>query len=109
MINYSGLPGRVRRIAKTYAYCIEDVAVEEKNVSIRLKEGYKAKEEIALTTQNMEDAIYFLKSVSSIPVRRTAVAQFSFQCQLGCGNMIQRGHNYIDLGGMKICNYCGLI
>ena len=107
MINFSPLPSRVRRIAKVYGHCIEVVTIEGKNVSIKLKEGYKNKEETAIVTQNIEEAIYFLKSVSKLASRKSAVALFSFKCQLSCGRMVQKGTNYIELGGMKICSMCG--
>ncbi|HZK70625.1 MAG TPA: hypothetical protein VFD03_03765 [Clostridia bacterium] len=107
MINYSELPQRVRRIVSQYSYCIENVEIQKDEVGIKLKEGYKAKEETVLITKNMEEAIYFLKSVTKPPSRDIVVAMFSFKCQLNCGNTIQKGSNYVELGGMRLCNYCG--
>jgi hypothetical protein len=109
MINYSSLPGRVRRVTKVYDYCIEEVVEHDHMVRIKLKDGYTAKDNsIAIETKNMEEVIYFLKAVVHPVIRKMSVALFSFQCQLNCGNTIQKGQNYIDLDGMKLCSYCGL-
>lgn len=107
MISFS-LPARVRRITSVYKYCIEDVMFLDNTVKIKLKDGYFTKDNsIAIETKDMEEAIYILKGVTHPQVRKLSVALFSFQCQRGCGHTIQKGQNFIDLGGMKICSLCG--
>jgi hypothetical protein len=109
MINYSQLPSRVRRITKVYDYCIEEVTTQDHKVCIKLKDGYTTKDNsIAIETKNMEEAIYFLKNVTHPQVRKISVALYSFSCQLNCGNTVQKGQNFIDLGGMKLCSFCGM-
>jgi hypothetical protein len=111
MINFSPLPSRVRRITKVYAHCIVSIRETEKDVyNVILKDGYESGSGFPFITfniANMEDAIYQFKAVTRLPVRNISVALFSFQCQLSCGRTIQKGQNYIDLGGMKLCSYCG--
>ena len=108
MINYSHLPQRVRRVVKVYDYCIDYVtANHDKTISIQLKEGYKAKEETAICTKDMEEAIYFLKGVTGPSARLIKVALFSFKCPV-CGKPINKGSNYADLQGLKICIYCNV-
>jgi hypothetical protein len=109
MINYSKLPQRVRRITKIYDYCIENVvAHRDKTVSFELKAGYKAKENYsAITTGDMEEAIYFLKGVTKPSTREIKVALYSFSCPI-CGKAVAKGNNFADLGGLRICLYCNV-
>jgi hypothetical protein len=109
MINYSKLPQRVRRIVKVYDYCIERVtAHRNQSVSIDLKIGYKSKEGYtAIGTEDMEEAIQFLKSVIKPSTREIKVALYGFPCPI-CGKSVAKGSNFADLGGLRICLFCNV-
>jgi hypothetical protein len=105
MINFFGLPSRVRRITGVYQYCIQEVVEnKDKSISLHLKEGFQANGQTDFTTTDLEKAIYFLKSVTN--TKKVAVAMFSFLCQLNCGHTIQKGQNYVQIGEMKVCMTC---
>lgn len=109
MINFSPLPQRVRRIAKVYSYCIESVTPDSAGFVVRLKEGYQGKNgsNVYMATHASTEVIEFLKSVTKPASRKIVTALFGFKCPI-CNSIINKGSNYIDLGGLKICNYCGL-
>ena len=107
-INYSGLPSRIRRITQRYKHCIESITPVQTGLSLKLKEGYLGRSggsEYDIT--DAEDLIYFLKDVKKPRSRHILVALYGFKCPI-CGSIVQRGSNYIDLDGLRLCNYCGL-
>ena len=107
MINYSGLPQRVRRIVKQYEYCIERITCHHnKSVSIDLKSGYVSEGCTAINTADMEDLIGWLKKATKPASRVIKVALYGFKCPV-CGRQVSKGSNYTDLGGMRICTMCG--
>lgn len=109
MINYKGLPQRVRRIVKQYEYCIESVEWLYTGFSIKLKEGYKFEDgtgSLFYVLTESTDLIYFLKKVTKPATRVIRTALYGFPCPI-CGRQTSKGSNYTDLGGMKICGLCG--
>ena len=108
MINYSNLPQRVRRITKQYEHCIERVETRDHCTAFHLKNGYQTKEgENVISTSNLSEAIYALKAVGKPATRDIMVALFGFTCPI-CSRYVSRGSNFVDLGGLKLCTYCGL-
>ena len=107
MINYSGLPQRVRRIVKQYEYCIESVQTINNVVSVNLKPGYWYKGAInhAIITANMEKLIEALKTVTKPASREIKVALYGFPCLI-CRCQVHKGSNYTDIGGLKTCTNC---
>ena len=110
MLNYSGLPQRVRRIVKRYEYCISEVLEIENCVfNCALKEGYQASNGfpfVIMNTRDMETAIYMFKAVTKPCSRVTKTALYGFNCPM-CGKMVAKGKDYTDLGGLNICKLCG--
>lgn len=102
MINYSGLPQRVRRIIKTYEYCIESVQQFPYSTCIRLKEGYVNNGQTSVNLGDIEVLIAWLKAVTKPPSREIKTALFGFKCPI-CGCQVHKGSNYIDIGGLKTC------
>jgi hypothetical protein len=108
MINYSGLPSRVRRIVKQYEYCIESVINDGVQYVLRLKEGYQGNHGLkSVVFNDSTDVIYFLKSVTKPSSRNILVALYGFSCPID-GRYVPKGSNYIDLEGLKLCTFCGL-
>ena len=106
MINYSGLPQRLRRIVKQYEYCIESVGIDINRVCVRIKDGYICGGFTILDTADMEWLIDHLKKVTKPASRDIKIALYGFKCQI-CGLQVHKGSNYTDLGGLKICRICG--
>ena len=110
MINYKGLPQRVRRIVKQYEYCIESVQeVGDETFNIHLKSGYTFKEGISsmmVGSSDRGELIYHLKAVTKPASRVIRTALYGFPCPI-CGRQTSKGSNYTDLGGMRICTMCG--
>lgn len=106
MINYSPLPSRVRRIVKTYEYCVESVQQFPYSTCVRLKDGYSYQGQHSINQGDMEKLIEALKKVTKPPSREIKVALYGFKCPI-CGCQVHKGSNYTDLGGLKICIMCG--
>lgn len=105
MINYSGLPQRVKRIVKTYEYCIESVQMFPYSVHIRLKEGYLSDGNTTING-DAEKLIPLFKAVTKPSSKVIRTALFGFSCPL-CNRQVLKGTNYTDFGGMRICGLCG--
>jgi hypothetical protein len=107
MINYKGLPQRLRRIGKQYEYCIEKFIEAKNGYRIELKEGYQTKEGLtSVLTDESDSMFYSMKSVTKPATRVIRTALYGFPCPI-CGRQTSKGSNYTDLGGMKICGLCG--
>jgi hypothetical protein len=108
MFSYSGLPSRVRRIAQQYSYCIEKIEIRDQCTAFYLKNGYQTLAgDSVVTTSDLTEAIETLKRVHKPMSRTLIVAIYSFQCPI-CSRTVNRGSNYVDMGGLKLCTYCGL-
>ena len=112
MIEYKGLPARVRRIVKVYDYCIESVQMYpfyNTSIKIQLKEGYTRdlKNVIYLGDgEDMENLIRALKSITKPSTRDIKVALYGFECPI-CGRRVSKGSNYTSMGGLNLCSMCG--
>ena len=117
MIEYKGLPQRVRRIVKVYDYCIESVEAIPMNhnvFKILLKTGYEVNtsysktgfNSILVTPNNMEEAIRLLKAVVKPSTRDIKVALYGFECPI-CSRRVSKGSNYTSMGGLNLCSMCG--
>jgi hypothetical protein len=109
MINYSGLPQRVRRIVKQYDYCIESVIKNDNDsCTIYLKKGYQGRDGARnLIIFDDVEAIYFLKSVVKPSNKIIKVALYGFTCPIS-GVYVPKGSNYIELNGFKLSPTCNL-
>jgi len=108
MINYTGLPQRVRRIVKQYDYCISMVGIKENTFIFYLKDGYQTRDgRDSIVTSDLTELIYSFKYVTKLTCRSMQVSLFSFQCPI-CKKSVNKGSNHIDLGGLKLCCMCGL-
>lgn len=107
MINYSGLPQRVRRIVKTFEHYIDRIENTDK-IRIYLKEGYQTihGDTYFATGDDGVMAMVNLKGVIRPSGRSIKVALFGFTC--GCGQYVRKGSNYVDQDGFRVCTTCGL-
>ena len=108
MIEYKGLPQRVRRIVKVYEYCIESVIPDQAGFVINLKSGYQGKNgsNVYMALPNSIEVIEFLKGVTKPSTRDIKVALYGFECPI-CSRRVSKGSNYTSMGGLNLCSMCG--
>lgn len=112
MVNYSNLPARLRRIVKTYDYCVLTVTPTSFDAyQIQLKEGYShrngERHYMFLKEDESDGIITFFKNVVKPTNETIQVSMYGFKCPI-CGSYVSKGQNYILSGGLKVCIACTL-